>query len=235
MIMAQPEREILWIVDIDGNNGKSFLASYLPILYGFHPFDGLVNSRDTGSLLKSSAIGFCFDVTRSTLRLFDYGCLESIKNGYVVSGKHRGSMKRFQIKLAIVLSNFYPGMRQLSQDRWCVRTLGKGEFSDLSKFAVVSPSEVYIRLRRTYFSSRSVRRIQLAGMFGSKSTPVRTRSSPGQASYDPYIASSRTGCPSIASDRSLPTATRQPISSTCYAFSGSSCWRTSKTDNRHSH
>ena len=108
MIMAQPEREILWIVDIGGNNGKSFLASYLFILYGFHLFDGLVNTRDIGSLLKSSAKGFYFDVvSRSTLPLFDYRCLESIKNGYVVSGKYRGSMKRFQINPVIEFSNSF--------------------------------------------------------------------------------------------------------------------------------
>ena len=141
--MSQSERQVLWIFDEVGNNGKSFLANYLEILYGFQIFDGQVTTRDIAALVKSSAKGFCFDVSRSSISTFDYGCLECIKNGYVVSGKYRGVVKRFEIKPAVVFANSLPKMTELSQDRWDVKILGIRELSDLSKDAVVSPAEIY--------------------------------------------------------------------------------------------
>ena len=143
MIKEQNERQVLWIVDRAGNNGKSFLSSYLNILYGYLLFDGLVSTRDIGALITASACGYCFDVSRSSLASFNYGCLESVKNGFVVSGKYRGTTRRFEIKPVVVFANNYPDLTQLSEDRWCVHTLGEGQLSDLRKEAVVSPSEIF--------------------------------------------------------------------------------------------
>ena len=102
-----------------------------------------VTTRDIATLVKSYVKRFCFDVSRSSIPSFDYGCLECIKNGYVVSGKYRGVVKMFEIKPAVVFANSLSKMIELSQDRWDVKILGIGELSDLSKDAVVSPAEIY--------------------------------------------------------------------------------------------
>ena len=143
MAKEQNERQVLWIIDQTGNNGKTFLASYMNILYGFDLFDGLVNTRDIGFIMKSSASGYCFDVSRSSIASFDYCCLENIKNGFIVSGKYRGTTRRLEVKPVVVFANDTPDRRQLSDDRWKICTLGEGELSDLTKDAVVSPSAIF--------------------------------------------------------------------------------------------
>lgn len=140
MLLTQPKRKILWLSDPIGNNGKTFLANYLSVLYGFSVFDGTINSRDIGLLLDSRTRGFCFDVSRASIQNFDYAVLESLKNGYVVSGKYKGHAKRFNILPIVVFSNFYPTQNLLSADRWHIVTLGEGELTDLSKDLVISPS-----------------------------------------------------------------------------------------------
>ena len=143
MAKEQNERQVLWIINQTGNNGKTFLASYMNILYGFDLFDGLVNTRDIGFIMKSSASGYCFDVSRSSIASFDYCCLENIKNGFIVSGKYRGTTRRLEVKPVVVFANDTPDRRQLSDDRWKICTLGEGELSDLTKDAVVSPSAIF--------------------------------------------------------------------------------------------
>ena len=143
MLHEQGDRRVLWVVDLDGNHGKSFLASYLSINYGFHLFDGLLNTRDIGSLLDFQPKGFCFDIARASVGNFDYGCLESIKNGYLVSGKYRGTVKRFAIKPVVVFANNFPALRNLSEDRWNIQIIGQGMLSDLSSSAIVSPADEF--------------------------------------------------------------------------------------------
>ena len=143
LLANQPKRQILWICDTTGNNGKTFLGNYLHILYRFSLLDGTVNARDVGNLLDDTVKGFCFDVSRASARMFDYGVLEALKNGYVISGKYVGKISRFRILPIIVFANVYPNCGLLSEDRWRILTLGEGILSNLAKHAVVSPSQQF--------------------------------------------------------------------------------------------
>ena len=139
-IMSQNNRRILWVVDKSGNNGKTFLCSYLNCLYNFEYLDGLISSRDIGCLLTSSAKGIAFDVARASLSAFDYGALESLKNGHIVSGKYRGCHRRFNDMKIVVFANNYPNNAMLSEDRWDIVVLGEVPFANLDRSAVVNPS-----------------------------------------------------------------------------------------------
>ena len=139
-LMVQDNRQILWVVDDHGNSGKTFLANYLNILYNFQLLDGTVSARDLCFLIKKKVNGFCFDVARSSIGNFNYSSLESIKNGYLVSGKYAGKIKRFDILPVVVLSNFHPNYAALSMDRWNVQVFGQGSLSNISKVAIVSPA-----------------------------------------------------------------------------------------------
>ena len=144
-LMTQNNREVLWITDMVGNRGKSYLCKYLCILYGYQYFDGLVGGRDAVPMIKDDVKGFCFDINRANLPKFDYGLLENLKTGLCVSGKYRGKMRKFEALPVVVFSNGYPKLELLSIDRWNIITLGEAEFSavDEDRSPVVSPSLVF--------------------------------------------------------------------------------------------
>lgn len=140
-LFTQNTRQIIWVVDIAGNHGKSFLSTYLDIVYGFLILDGLISPRDLGFMLKHDIRGFCFDVSRSESSSFHYGVLEAVKNGYLISGKYTGIIHRFDPRPVVVLANCRPDMTQLTRDRWNIVTLGEGEYKNLEKLPVYNPGE----------------------------------------------------------------------------------------------
>ena len=81
IVFRQDDRKVTWIVDMEGNTGKSYLAHYLSILYGFQLVDGTISPRDAAFFVNEDPKGFCFDVTRSASKQFDYSTLECMKNG----------------------------------------------------------------------------------------------------------------------------------------------------------
>ena len=123
-LFKQDPRKILWVTDSSGNRGKTFLCSYLSILYRFQYLDGQLNCRDLASLVDKTSNGVVFDVSRSSKASFDYGALESLKNGILISGKYRGHCKRFTTPMKIaVFSNSFPVIENLSRDRWDIVNL----------------------------------------------------------------------------------------------------------------
>ena len=61
--------------------------------------------------------GICFDVSRASRNYFNYSTLESVKNGYLVSGEYFGKVCRFPVDAVVVSANCYPNSGLLSQDR----------------------------------------------------------------------------------------------------------------------
>ena len=55
--------------------------------------------------------------------------LESMKNGYIVSGKYEGRIRSFKPCPVCVLANFLPDYTKLSMDRWEVVELGAGNYA----------------------------------------------------------------------------------------------------------
>ena len=124
-LFGQNDREILWVCDKDGNNGKTFISHLLNICYNYLLCDGSVNTRDMAFLLPDNDIpGACIDVCRAAGNQLDFMSLENLKNGYVISGKYAGKVIRFVSPNILILSNFYPDITRLSADRWRVLTLG---------------------------------------------------------------------------------------------------------------
>ena len=139
-VMDQGPREVLWVVGREGDDGKTFLSNVLNILYNFILLDGTISTRDLAQLIKGNVNGFCFDISRAAINSFDYSTLEAVKNGYIVSGKYGGRIQRFKDAPVLVFSNSFPNSTLLSADRWNMVVLGEGEFKDISKIPIVSPS-----------------------------------------------------------------------------------------------
>ena len=155
MLFIQNDRQVLWIVDQRGDSGKTFMALYLCAVYGFKIFDGTITTRDIAHLIKGNEKGYCFDVSRDSIHSFSYSTLEAIKNGYVATGKYSGKICMFSPLPTVIFANDYPDMSKLSQDRWCVHTLGMGVFTDLSKHSILDPSDRYPFVEPTPFPNFS--------------------------------------------------------------------------------
>lgn len=142
-VLEQGERTVTWIYDVNGNNGKTYLANYLNILYKFQLFDGQINCRDLAGILNVNAIGVCLDVCRAAESQLDYNTIECLKNGCINSGKYSGKVLRFKPMKLVVFSNFFPDCTKLSQDRWDILPLGEGILSNLEAEDIIIPSAQY--------------------------------------------------------------------------------------------
>ena len=103
--------------------------------------DGSISTRDLCFLFKEDIKGILFDVSRSSMKDFDYAALEAAKNGFIVSGKYAGRVNRFDPVEVVVFANEYPNYSELSPDRWQTATLGEGSLSDLSMIPSIIPTE----------------------------------------------------------------------------------------------
>lgn len=120
--LARPadSRTIVFVVDLRGNQGKSWFADYVEYLKG-DKVQVLTPGKKTDmcmALREDISILF-LDAPRSKQGEFiHYDFLEDIKNGRVFSGKYESGMKRLGPVHVIVMMNEYPDMTKLSEDRY---------------------------------------------------------------------------------------------------------------------
>lgn len=112
-------RCIHWIYDPVGNNGKSFLCKFIALKY-----DALTISGKKSDMAHAIAKRLernpedgpdivMVDVPRREGDYINYGCLESIKNGHVFSGKYEGCELLFDHPKIFVFANILP-----EEDAW---------------------------------------------------------------------------------------------------------------------
>ena len=75
----------LWVVDIEGKNGKTFLENYLSIRYNLQSSDGQIASRNQTLFFDDAAAESCLNVNRAAEQQCDYNTLEIFKNGNLFS------------------------------------------------------------------------------------------------------------------------------------------------------
>lgn len=127
IISKDPDpRVINWFWSRNGGIGKSEMAVWL---YDYK--DALVcmgKAQDIFYLLhkeKNRRKIIVFDVTKEKMEYFHYSTIESIKNGYVVSGKYNSTCIRFNRPHIIIFANSPP-------DRSKMTELGRWHIVDLS-------------------------------------------------------------------------------------------------------
>lgn len=118
-------REIIFLVDIKGNSGKSWFFRYYTTLHKKNSQIILpCKKQDMAFLLRNDNRVVFFDCPRSKQGEFiQYDFLEEIKNGIVISPKYESMMKTFTCPHVVVAMNEYPNMEMLSADRYHVITL----------------------------------------------------------------------------------------------------------------
>jgi Putative viral replication protein len=121
--VQEPDARVVhFIVDIDGNSGKSWLASYLE-----SKVDRVVQVMKPGKLAdmayeyRENTEVFILDCPRSKQGDFiQYDFLESVKDGRLFSPKYESRTKRFKSPHVFVFMNEQPDMSKLSEDRYIV-------------------------------------------------------------------------------------------------------------------
>jgi len=122
----EPEdRKIIFIVDKEGNAGKSWFAQYYRSL---HPKTTQIlkpgKYADMAYELSERCRVVFLDCARAKQTEFiQYDFLESIKDGYVFSPKYESRMKNLERCHVVVLMNENPDESKLSMDRFDIRSI----------------------------------------------------------------------------------------------------------------
>lgn len=125
-INTQPDdRTVIWVVDKNGNSGKSFLSKYLYLKYDAIIADGkkdnvfnqVKNWMDVHNNSESPKI-IILDVPRHNADYINYGVLEQLKNGLIYSGKYEGGVCAFESPHVVIFSNDEPDYSKFTGDRW---------------------------------------------------------------------------------------------------------------------
>jgi len=115
-------RQVLWYHDPEGNQGKSWMASYLSTTGAFIVTNGKIADIAHAYNNETTVI---FDLSRTQVDKIDhiYALMESFKNGRIFSPKYESVVKTFSPCHVVAFANFIPDHSKLSQDRWLVKTL----------------------------------------------------------------------------------------------------------------
>jgi hypothetical protein len=116
------DRKIIFIVDYDGNCGKSWFAHYY---CGLHDNSQVMlpgKKADMAYTLDPLIRVLFIDAPRSKQgEYLQYDFLEDCKNGYVFSPKYESRIKYLEKVHVVVMMNEQPDMTKLSTDRYDIR------------------------------------------------------------------------------------------------------------------
>ncbi|QUS52594.1 replication protein A [Mute swan feces associated circular virus 4] len=126
LVSADPDdRKIIFVVDPDGNQGKSWLCRYWISKRGGTQFLSVGKRDDLAFTIDISNDLFVFDIPRGNLQYLQYGILEGLKNQLLFSPKYNSCTKMINHKVhVVVFTNEQPDMTALTADRYKVIVLG---------------------------------------------------------------------------------------------------------------
>lgn len=117
-------REIIFVVDKTGNQGKSWLCRYYCDLHDNGQIIVPGKKADMAYVVRENARVFFIDCPRSKQgEYIQYDFLEELKNGYIFSPKYESRIKRFGTPHVVVFMNETPDMSKLSRDRYSITNL----------------------------------------------------------------------------------------------------------------
>jgi len=115
-------RAIDFVVDPQGNSGKSWLCQYALTHFADQAQVMSCGKRDDMAyMIDANKRIFLFDVPRTQMEFFQYSIVEMLKNRMVHSNKYAACMKMLTaVPYVCVFSNEEPDYTKLSQDRFNV-------------------------------------------------------------------------------------------------------------------
>lgn len=120
--LAPDPRTIHFIVDYNGNAGKSWFGHYYCYMHDNAQVLLPGKKADMAYMLNLLIRVLFIDAPRSKQGEFlQYDFLEDVKNGYIFSSKYESRCKQMQPCHVVVFMNEEPDMNKLSKDRYCIR------------------------------------------------------------------------------------------------------------------
>jgi hypothetical protein len=117
-------RKIIFIVDLVGNQGKSWFCRYYTDSFDNSQLILPGKKADMAYMVREDCRVFLIDAPRSKQGDFiQYDFLEELKNGLVFSPKYESCTKKFDTPHVVVAMNEYPDMTKLSNDRYDIISL----------------------------------------------------------------------------------------------------------------
>lgn len=124
LILPAGDREIIFIVDSVGAQGKSWFAKYYMRHHEKTQLLSPAKKADMARFVEETTRVFFFDCPRSKSSFLQYDFLEELKNGYIFSPKYDSCSKELcEIPHVVVMMNEHPDMTRLSADRYSVTVL----------------------------------------------------------------------------------------------------------------
>lgn len=124
-LLEQNDRQVTWVWDQKGNSGKSTFGKYLKHVKGaIKVCSGkladlccmIANEQDDGN--ESELI--VMDLVRTQEDFFNYAALENFKDGTIPNTKYKSRMMEMFEPKIIVLANFGPDIKKMTEDRWSI-------------------------------------------------------------------------------------------------------------------
>lgn len=124
LLLEPDKREIIFMVDKTGNQGKSWFARYYCDLHENAQIIVPGKKADMAYVVRDECRVFFLDCPRSKQGEFiQYDFLEELKNGYLFSPKYESRLKTFLTPHVVVLMNEQPDPHKLSADRYSITLL----------------------------------------------------------------------------------------------------------------
>lgn len=121
------ERTINWYWSEEGNIGKTTFMKYLMVNHnaiavpskGADAMHALAKVHDQ----KKPIDLVVMNIPRDKLEYINYGTIETIKDGLLISGKYEGCSAAIACPHVYIFSNTYPNTDKISHDRWNIQEI----------------------------------------------------------------------------------------------------------------
>ncbi len=115
------DRSIRFIVDEEGNKGKSFFTRWFYSHMEGVQVLGPGKRDDLAHIIDETNHIFLFNIPRGSMEHLHYGLLESIKDRMIISPKYESTLKVLDHKAhVVVFCNEMPDMEKMSADRYII-------------------------------------------------------------------------------------------------------------------
>lgn len=114
------DRQVIFVVDYEGNKGKSWFAKYYCHLHDNAFLMRPGKHADMAYMLPPTLKVLFLDCTRKQVEYMPYTFMEELKDGYVGSSKYESCIKKYDNLHVVVLMNQDPDRAALSDDRYHV-------------------------------------------------------------------------------------------------------------------
>lgn len=130
-IDSEPDgRGVLFYVDPEGNNGKSWMCKYLKAKYPEKTQILRIGKRDDlAHALDPRKSIILFDIPRRGMEYLQYNILEMLKDGEVFSPKYDSGTKTFARCHVVVFCNEYPDLGAMTLDRFKITRISENTFN----------------------------------------------------------------------------------------------------------